>query len=267
MVALAMPKWTTVLRIAFAALSVWLSIYCFTMGAINLSDTLAWHSARLPAVDGIELTPAHDARLLLLWGWANLGIAVFLADPEGLDLVRAIVKRGSLVAYSSLVASLVLIGFLVGLIAEPEINDYFSARKTDETFQSLLKNRYAFEGKLVTLQGFAVFRFESNSLWLSETAYHRGHRSKVIWLDVDSPHGIQNDLDNFSNRIVRVTGTFSRNTSGHGGLYLGGLSEIKELVLAKEELAKSAQQQDSQSAEFSNLAQSAKPSKPALADQ
>lgn len=204
------------------------------MGAINFSDTLAWHSGRLSAVDGIVLDPARDGRVLLLWGWAHLGTAVFLADPEGPGLVRAIAKRGSLLAYSSLVASLVLIGFFVGLIAEPEINDYFSAPKLDETFQSLLKNRYAFEGKRITLEGFAVFRFENNSLWLSETAYLRGHRSKVIWLDVDSPDGIQNDLDKFNNRIVRVTGTFSRNTSGHGGVYLGGLSGISELVLAEQ---------------------------------
>lgn len=231
-----MPKWTTVLRISFAAFSLCLSIFGFTMGVIDFSDTFAWLSlqGQLSGVTGIELSPVRDARTEILWGFASLGIAVFLADPEGQNFVRAIVKRGPLLIYASMVGSLVLIGFLVGLIAEPEINDYFSARKADETFQRLLKNRYAFEGKRITLEGFAVFRFENNSLWLSETAYLRGHRSKVIWLDVDSPDGIQNELDKFNNRIVRVTGTFSRNTSGHGGVYLGGLSGISELVLAEQ---------------------------------
>lgn len=121
---------------------------------------------------------------------------------------------------------------IIGAVATPEIEGFFSVPKPDDSLKRVLESPYSFERKTVTVEGYERCKFEGNTVWLSKRDCQR-ETKKVLWIAIDRNDKCWAQFEKSNNRIVKITGTFSRNITGHGAYCPGGLSNISEITLVK----------------------------------
>jgi len=77
--------------------------------------------------------------------------------------------------------------------------------------------------------GYAVLKFESQHIYLSETDAKHGITKNSLWLDVSDQ--LYAERTRFDQRYVLVEGTFNARRRGHLGLSSGSLENIGRLEL------------------------------------
>jgi hypothetical protein len=127
---------------------------------------------------------------------------------------------------SSTIAILVaLIGLTV--IHVPPVVPSQTIREMFVSIIQLIANPTAFDQKRVLVMGYAVLKFESQHIYLSETDAKHGITKNSLWLDVSEQ--LYAERARFDQRYVLVEGTFNARRRGHLGLSSGSLEKIGRL--------------------------------------
>lgn len=127
---------------------------------------------------------------------------------------------------SSTIAILVaLIGLIV--IHVPSVALSQTVREMFVSIIQLIANPTAFDQKRVLVMGYAVLKFESQHIYLSETDAKHGITKNSLWLDVSDQ--LYAERARFDQRYVLVEGTFNARRRGHLGLSSGSLENIERL--------------------------------------
>ena len=87
---------------------------------------------------------------------------------------------------------------------------------------ALLASPERYDGKPVSVFGYAHFEFEGNMLCSSRDAFEDNLISDCVWLDVPSGSGFRD----FSNRIVMVVGIYRAHQRGHEDMFSGSLTSL-----------------------------------------
>jgi hypothetical protein len=137
-------------------------------------------------------------------------------DPRAADVKRT----------SSTIAILVaLIGLTVIHVSSVALSQ--TIREMFVSIIQLIANPTAFDQKRVLVMGYAVLKFESQHIYLSETDAKHGITKNSLWLDVSDQ--LYAERARFDQRYVLVEGTFNARRRGHLGLSSGSLENIGRL--------------------------------------
>jgi len=121
---------------------------------------------------------------------------------------------------------------MVGLSFFPKIEDLLAKPEPDGRLKAILSSPDAFEMKTVTVEGYEECRFEGDTVWVSRSAWQRGDSEQALCLAIDRSDKVWPKFNEYANRKIRMTGTFSHPPTGHKNFrpcYLSNISSIELL--------------------------------------
>jgi hypothetical protein len=112
------------------------------------------------------------------------------------------------------------------------IEDIFAKPKPDGSLLAVLSSPDAFEYKTVTVEGYETCKFEGDLLRVSNGAWPRsGDWEQYICLGIDRRDKCWPKFNEYANRLVRMTGTFSHPPTGHKNYRPCWLTKISNIEL------------------------------------
>lgn len=128
----------------------------------------------------------------------------------------------------------VLAGFLLTGCARHEEQPRFTSQEygPHTSLLTLIADPASWHGKDVYCLGFANIEFEGNAIFLHETdCRHRLHKN-ALWIDI--PPEIETNAGHYHHKYVWLRGTFDAHMIGHGGMYSGGIGNIRGIGVHSE---------------------------------
>jgi hypothetical protein len=93
--------------------------------------------------------------------------------------------------------------------------------------QELINRPETFDGLPVQLLGYATIEPEGTALFVSRESYEHGFTRDAVWLVV--PDSLRAGITATVPGYVIVEGTFQADSSGHEGLFSGGIDRIRRM--------------------------------------
>ncbi len=93
--------------------------------------------------------------------------------------------------------------------------------------QELISRPEIFDGLPVQLLGYATLEADGTALFISRESYEHGFTRDAVWLVV--PDSLRADITATVPGYVIVEGTFQADSSGHEGLFSGGIDQIRRI--------------------------------------
>jgi hypothetical protein len=93
--------------------------------------------------------------------------------------------------------------------------------------QELINRPETFDGLPVQLLGYATLEPEGTALFVSRESYEHGFTRDAVWLVV--PDSLRAGITATVPGYVIVEGTFLADSSGHEGLFSGGIDQIRRM--------------------------------------
>lgn len=91
---------------------------------------------------------------------------------------------------------------------------------------NLIATPEKYHGKIVRVVGFAVLKFESTALYLSEQDATKRVTKNALWIDID---GRNDKYRSLNMRYVLIEGIFDAKNRGHMSLCSGAIKDISRL--------------------------------------
>jgi hypothetical protein len=133
-------------------------------------------------------------------------------------------------AFLQLALTFVFLTAATAAVFGPDIEDFFTRPKPDDSLRNVLSSPDAFEGMSITVEGYEHCQFEGNALYISKHGRSKGDRQQLL-LAIDEKNNYWARFKEYNNRLVKMTGTLSHPKTGHTNYRPCWLSKITNIEL------------------------------------